>query len=188
MSSTEYLIAFALVLVIVCAVIAFARTPSSERWSIQTKLDPSKTYAPMYSKEERVWTVLRTILWMVPVYLLYEFWALPVMESFDRDRYCLFMPAITELHIAMYVTIAGIPLAMAIIIAFTSFTESLAAWKAEQFPPPGEKVWSTTAYRYGFSAKATATIAPAIFVVMIVLTCYSIFLVDKSLSSMLDCG
>jgi hypothetical protein len=122
------------------ALVAFIRTPPSERWTPTKPIDkPGITYAPMYTKQERIRIIVKNALWIGPLLLLFKFWFIPSLAEYSKNANCYDYRPINGVHLIFYGIFMGIPLSMAVIIYLLEGAKAIAAFKASQYPPPNQK-------------------------------------------------
>lgn len=136
------------------AVAAFIRTPPSERWTPSKPINkPGVSYAPMFSKDERIRIVLKNALWLAPLFLALKFWFFPYLAEYSKNANCYNYGPINGSHLIFYGIFVGMPLGFALMFYLLEGVKAIAAYKASQYPPPNQKVFAVTEYKYGNAAK-----------------------------------
>src|SRR6478736_6486360 len=140
------------------AVVAFIKTPASERFSnSKTVREPGVEYAPMYSKQEKIKIITKNLAVLIPVYLFMQLWFFPKMSEYSGNANCHIYGPLTGAHIVFYGVFVGIPLSV-VIFLIPSALRAVKVYKLGQFPLPGEKVMELTKYTYGTRAKVQAVL------------------------------
>lgn len=137
------------------AIIAFIKTPKSERYKIpakQTGID----YAPEYTTKERIHIILKVLVWAGPLVLTLQFWFFPWLKQYSANAHCHQYGNLTGLHIIFYGLFIGLPLLTACMLLILEGKRSINIIKLGQSPLPGEKVLRPTKYIYGTQAKLKA--------------------------------
>ena len=146
-----------LAIAFVAAVIAFIKTPASERFSIGKPIkEPGVEYAPMYTAKERVMLFLKNAVWVVPTYLFLEYWFFPNLGEYSSNANCYNYGPINGVHSVFYGIFVFMPLFFALMVFAISGFEAIEVFKIGQYPLPNKKVLNLTKYKYGLSAKLHA--------------------------------
>lgn len=122
------------------------------------KLTDPVTYAPLYSKTERIKLVAIQFCWLIPSFLFFRFYFLPRFNEFAQHSECHEIGSINGARVLFFGIFVGLPLLLAASLFLLEGFRSIRAFKVAQYPPPNEKVFKVTRYRYGRSAKRRAAV------------------------------
>lgn len=170
MNTNQFIICAVLVAILVAAVYAFIKTPPAQRWALSRPPEEKKEgveYAPMYSKSERLRLVTFHFCWLIPAFIIYQYYFLPKFREFMAHAECIEIASTKGMEIIFFGLFVGFPLLTAVIIFIVQGLRAIRAFKAGQYPPPNEKVFQQTAYKYGVKAKLFAA-APFVLIFFLV--------------------
>lgn len=162
---------------LVAAIIAFIKTPKSERYKMPAK-QTGIGYAPEYTTKERINIILKALAWAVPLFATLKFWFFPWLKQYSANAHCYQYGNFTGLHIIFYGLFIGLPLLMACMLLILEGKRSINIIKLGQSPLPGEKVLSPTKYIYGTQAKLKAYLFFAIMLLVLGLSVQGYFWVQ----------
>ena len=129
-------------------------------------------FAPEYTKRERISLILKIVAWMIPAYLVVQFWFFDWLSEYAANAHCYQYGNINGVHLLFYGLFVFMPLSFALLLFLIEGRRSLKVMKLGQNPLPNEKVLRPTKYRYGIAAKIQPL---AIFSIMIFLIGLSIW-------------
>lgn len=155
MNLPQIIIILLAVMGVVAAVIAFLKTPKSERYQMPVK-PTGVGYAPEYTTKERRIILLKTLGWIVPLAATLNFWFFPWLNQYSVNAHCHHYGNFTGLHIIFYGIFIGLPLLITSVMIVKDGKRSIKIIKLGQSPLPGEKVLYPTKYIYGTQAKIKA--------------------------------
>jgi hypothetical protein len=155
MNLPQIIIILLCVMGLVAAVIAFLKTPISERYKMPVK-PTGVGYAPEYTTKERRIILLKTLGCIVPLAATLNFWFFPWLQQYSVNAHCYHYGNFTGLHIIFYGIFVGLPLLMTSVMVAKDGERSIKIIKLGQSPLPGEKVLSPTKYIYGTQARIKA--------------------------------
>ena len=154
MTIQQLVIGAILVIALVVAIYQFIKTPAAERWSLKSpERKPEVEYAPMYSTRERVAIIVKMGLWLVPLYLVFQFCFLPYLKEYAANANCYHYGPVNGVHIVFFGIFVGLPLLLTTFLVVLEGANFMRAFKAGQFPAPGQKVLRLTPYQYGNAAR-----------------------------------
>ena len=156
------------------AIIAFIKTPKSERYKMPAK-QVGIDYAPEYTTKERISIILKVLAWAGPLVLTLQFWFFPWLKQYSANAHCYQYGNFTGLHIIFYGLFIGLPLLMACMLLILEGKRSINIIKLGQSPLPGEKVLRPTKYIYGTQAKLKAYLFFAIMILVLGLSVQGYF-------------
>ena len=159
------------------AIIAFIKTPKSERYKMPAK-QVGIDYAPEYTTKERINIILKALAWAIPLSTLLKFWFFPWLKQYSANAHCYQYGNFTGLHIIFYGLFISLPLLMACMLLILEGKRSINIIKLGQSPLPGEKVLSPTKYIYGTQAKLKAYLFFAIMLLVLGLSVQGYFWVQ----------
>ncbi|MEH6448850.1 MAG: hypothetical protein V7765_09285 [Oleispira sp.] len=125
-------------------------------------------YAPEYSKKERINFLLKHTLWVLPLYIVTDFWFFDWLSEFSNNSNCYYFGGITGSHLIFYSLFVGIPLSLFIIILALEGPRSIKIMKLGQNPLPDEKVFKKTKYKYGAKAKIQPIVTVVIAISLLI--------------------
>lgn len=173
---------------IIAAVIAFIRTPASERFSIKEPTrEPGVEYAPMYSKSERKIILIKGFSFLVPAYVFMEYWFFPKMTEYASEANCHIYGAFTGVHVVFYGTFVGIPL-LSFFMLSPLLINTIKVLKVGQYPLPGEKVMQLTKYRYGILARLQASLGAILVCSFLVIAIWGVGAANKNIEIAKPCA
>lgn len=161
MNLPQIIIILLSVMGLVAAIIAFVKTPKSERYRMPVK-PTGVGYAPEYTTKERMIIGLKIFGWMVPLTAALNFWFFPWLKQYSENAHCYQYGNFTGLHIILYGLFVGFPLLMTSVMVIIEGKRTVKIIKLGQSPLPGEKVLSPTKYIYGTQARIKAYLFLAI--------------------------
>ena len=136
------------------AVVAFIKTPASERFSATENIrEPGVEYAPMYTKKERMTLLYKNLLWFIPTLLFLKLWFFPAFEVYVDNANCYYYGKFTGVHVVFYGILVFMPMTYALALALFAGGRAFKVFRLGQFPLPNEKVFKLTRYKYGLVAK-----------------------------------
>lgn len=140
------------VLGIGAALIAWWRTPSSERFQVLSPA-PSRSegveYAEQYSKRERIRFALLGLGLGLPLLAAMEYWAFPALHSFADSASCHVLFGIKGPELLIYGVFVGMPLLMVLVAGVPGACYGWRMIRDRQSPPCGSKVFRLTRIRRG---------------------------------------
>jgi hypothetical protein len=155
-------------LVLFLAMFQFLKTSKDKRYIFFTEdknaSDPS--YAPEYTKQERINLALKHGSWILPLFIIIQYYFFPWLKDYASHANCYIYGNghINGIHLLFYGLFIFMPLSFAVIVFITEGKRSIKVLKIGQNPLPGEKVFRPTKYKYGVTSK----IKPLIVLVVII--------------------
>ena len=165
-----------LLFILSLAIFQFLKTPMDKRYKlpIEDKNATDPGYAPIYTKQERINLVLKYGSWILPFFIVMQYYFFPWLKEYAKNANCQFYfgESISGIQLLIFGTFALIPLSFAIVIILIEGKRSVKILKTGQNPLLNEKVLRPIKYKYGAAAK----IQPfAIIIVIISLIFVSIW-------------
>jgi len=146
-----------LVFILYLAIFQFFKTPKDKRYKfpIEDKhaMDPS--YAPIYTKQERINLALKHGSWILPIFIIMQYYFFPWLEEYAKTANCQFYfdGNISGIQLIIYGIFVLIPLSFAVVIILVEGKRSVKILITGQNPLPNEKVLRPIKYKYGVAAK-----------------------------------
>ena len=160
MNTPQIIISVVLFVALILAFVAFFRTPRNERYSLNkpsnTENDPE--FAPEYTKNERVWLIIKNLLWFMPLLAFCELWFYDWLGEYAKVAHCYKYGPVTGTHLIMYGLFVGLPLTLAVALFGFEGAKAIKVIKVGQFPLPGQKVLKPTKYKYGKAARINGAV------------------------------
>ncbi len=154
------------------AIYLFIKTPTSQRWSSPIERKEGVEYAPLYTASERIRLFAIHACWLIPALALWHYYFLPRFKEFAANAECYEIASVNGVKLIFFGLYVGLPLIIAISIFCIEGVGSIRAFKTAQYPPPGEKVFKLTPYKYGRVAKCFA-IFP--FLLILFVLCFGVW-------------
>ena len=110
-------------------------------------------YGPEYTKRERIALVLKILAWVIPIYLVAQFWFFDWFSEYSENANCYNYGNINGVHLVFYGLFVFMPFSFAIVLFLFEGRRSIKVIKLGQSPLPNEKVLRPTKYKYGTAAK-----------------------------------
>lgn len=178
----QIIIAVFAILGILCAVIAFIKTPKSERFRLpQHPKKAGVEYAPEYTTQEKIQLLIKYLVWAIPTMLVFKFWFFPWLNQYAANAHCLQYGHFSGLDVLLFGTLIGLPLVFSVLLFFTIGRRYLKVIKLGQDPLPNEKTLRPTPYIYGAKAKLKAYFGLALIFFLFCL-CFQGYFVAQSFS------
>ncbi len=160
MNTSQIVISVVLVVALVLAFVAFFRSPREQRYAIykpsSTENDPA--FAPEYTKEERVWLVVKNLFWFSLMLAFCKLWFFDFLGEYTKVAHCYKYGPLTGTHLIMYGVFVGLPFTSAVLLFGFEGVKAIKIIKVGQFPLPGQKVFKPTKYKYGNAARINGAI------------------------------
>lgn len=170
MNTSQIIICAVLFSALAVAIYAFLKTPPEQRFSKPIERVEGVEYAPLFSNSERLKLFAVHACWLVPSFLFLQFYFLPKFKEFTVNAECHKIASINGATFVFFGLFVGLPLMLAVSLFLLEGLRSIRAFKAAQYPPPNEKSFKLTPYKYGRAAKITAII-PFIFILFLASLC-----------------
>ena len=113
----------------------------------------STEYAPEYSTAYRVRFIALGIVFGACVVAVSQLWLFPALKAFAETAHCRDVFGIPGSSVLAYGMFVGLPLFIAVSIAFTIGLRGVRILLSGQVPPPGERVFKKTPIRRAQRAK-----------------------------------
>lgn len=110
-------------------------------------------FAPEYTKREKVVWLVKVFSWVVPLFILTQYWFLPWFEGYVKKSHCFNYGSYTGTELVFYGIFVGFPVSLVIVLVALEGSKAISVFKIGQYPLPGEKVFKPTKYVYGFKAR-----------------------------------
>ena len=140
-------------------------------------------YAPLYTKKEKMVSVLIHLSWSLPLLFISIYCLWPLFLDYIPYAHCNDYDFITGREIVWYLVLVAYPLIFASGLFLFQGKRNLKILKLGQFPLPNEKVNRRTKYKYGFKAKIKAYIFFTIIVASLIFSVYGYFLTSEILAT-----
>jgi hypothetical protein len=138
----------------------FFRTPREERYALykpsNTETDPE--FAPEYTKKERIWLIVKNLIWFTPILVFCELWFFDWLGEYAKVAHCYEYGPIKGTHLIMYGLFVGLPFTLATLLFVLEGVKAIKVIKVGQFPLPGQKVVKPTKYKYGNAARISGAL------------------------------
>ncbi|MCW3107700.1 MAG: hypothetical protein JWQ09_2206 [Segetibacter sp.] len=170
MNTNQIIICTVLFTILAAAIYSFLKTPPEQRFSKPIERIEGLEYAPLYSNSERLKLLVIHVCCLIPCFLFSQFYFFPTFKEFSEHAECHEIASINGVKLVFFGLFVGLPLVLAFSLFLLEGLRSIRAFKAAQHPPPNEKTFTLTPYKYGRAAKVTATI-PFLFILFLLCFC-----------------
>ena len=121
-------------------------------------------YAPEYTRKERLRIVAVHSAWVIPFFLVIEYWFFPWLTDYSDRAHCYDYGSFTGSELLLYSVFVGLPAVTGLLVLAIEGKRSLQVLRIGQSPLPGEKVFRPTKYTYGLRTK----VRPFMMICMVV--------------------
>ena len=183
MNSPQIVIIIVLLFALILAMAQFLKTPRDKRYVIfpENKNASDPRYSPEYTQKEKVSMVIKYGSWMLLFYLCFQYYFLPWLSNYAGSTHCYNYGGsyISGAHFIWYGIFTLLPLSIAFSLFLLEGRRSIKILKIGQNPLPNEKMFQSTKYKYGFSAKMQPLGLLLIILLLIILSVWGSFQVPE---------
>lgn len=144
-------------------------------------------FAPQYTQKERVKIVLKLLAWIIPVYLVMDFWFFDWLEQYSQNAHCYEYGSFNGLHLLIYGSFVLIPFSLGIFVLLIEGRNCLKVMRLKQTPLPGEKVLRPVKYKYGTAALIRPAAVGLIILLSFVISIWGGFQAHKLSADIVPC-
>ena len=145
-------------------------------------------FAPEYTRKERLRIVAVHSAWVIPFFLVVEYWFFPWLTDYSDRAHCYDYGSFTGSELLLHTVFVGLPIVTGLLVLAIEGKRSLQILRIGQSPLPGEKVFRSTKYTYGLRAKVRPFIVICMVVSLLILSLMGVSSVREiSISSDVTC-